>query len=293
MGPLEEVTMEYLRGVSGGKLSWQQVMLGLLIFPLIGAVPLLFTQQRPSERMICVYVIAGTAATAALLIWSELHRRRKPDLQPDVLASVVPAGEIVETGDVHFALKARPYRSAIQLELLVQNLYDAPRTFDLKAEVVAPADAKTAGLVPIAVGVAGAGVSAARILIPLGPLRQRCDLAIAILADTRGGGGRKVRFRRRQLMWKPPAMWVKVATVGHGGAIGGIIQGLKGTPVYTAATTLTVTVGPIAGATAAAPDLQPQIDTHPLWATGDSADERTLQARVREFFHSTVPPARA
>jgi hypothetical protein len=281
--------MEYLRGGEGGKLSWQQIALGLLIFPLLGGVLGLFAAGRTSERMIGVYVLLGTAVAAALLIRSDRRAARRPDAQPDVLEGLVPADEIVETGDVHFALKAKPHGSVVVLELLVQNLFDAPRTFELQAELVSDADAAAPPLPPIELGVPGAGLSAVRVTIPLAATGQRREVAIAVVADTRGEGGRRVRFARRLTMWKPPPGWVKVATAAHGGAVGGLIHGfLKGSAAHSPATTLTVTVGPAAPAP---PDARVRVKSQPIWAPGDATDATGLRAQVREFFYPAKPRA--
>jgi hypothetical protein len=281
--------MEYLRG-AGGKLSWQQIMLGLLLFPLLGGGLILYFSVRHSDWMIGLWVVVGSVAMVVLLIGLDIRSRRKPDLQPDLLASLVPSREIVQTGDAHFALKARQQGRAILLELLVQNVFDAPRAFDLSTQVVRGSDI-LAQAPPVRLELAGAGLSGARVSMPLGALDRPSDVAIVVSADTRGSGGRKVRFRRRSLMWKPPAAWMNVATAAQGGAIGGAISGFsKGSVRSSPHTTLTLTVQP--DGTAPPADAQARVDTRPMWAPGEAADVPKLQAAARQFFDSPGPHAR-
>jgi hypothetical protein len=193
-------------------LTWQQVLCVLLIFAAIGFAALGFGANiEPSTRQVGYIGLAtGAALFVVLLLW-HLRSTRRPDIEPDVLATIVPPSGIIDFGKAHVASRIHQFGSMLWIEVCVQNLYSGAGKMNLVFE--------PQGLLrrfALDCEIPGASVIRAGAVLPLPSVTRPQQLKID-LAGTFVATGRRIRFGRRAYISKKadPVLSAMLLLVGH------------------------------------------------------------------------------
>jgi hypothetical protein len=176
-------------------LTWQQVLIVLLGFVFAVASVMLFAPSVGDDVRHGAAAVAPTSAILIVLLYRwHVKANTRPDLEPDVLATLVDASDILQVGATHFAIVGNPDG---RLSVFVQNLYDSRTAFGLRLLPTKGRDLLVAVVPALDVSVPPSTVVEFTLALPLKTVSTPSWLKLAIEATARTDGGRKVRFARR------------------------------------------------------------------------------------------------
>jgi hypothetical protein len=220
---------------SGGKpLTWQQVLAILVFIACFAFVVMAFGQGADLDpvRGIGRYGIAVCAPVfVALLVW-HWRATHRPDLEPDVLAQLVPPLSQMQVGRAHLFVSGQQDGRGVHLLVLVQNLCDGDGELRLNLR---PKTSRGGGrlIVPeLRCQVPGTALLAARILVGVGPM-DRPRTVQAYVDASFSSSGRQVRFGRRSAVTQrvSPALTAGLLLTGAVVAGGGTLLTLQLQPL--------------------------------------------------------------
>jgi hypothetical protein len=179
-------------------LTWQQVIVGLLLLPMMIACILAFSPDVSRKLQNVGQCALGimVPVSIALIVW-HICANNLPDVHPDVLAIVRPTNDILQASNAaHFWLSGTQSEGVLTLTSLIQNLFDAETSVDICLTV--DAGGRYVGTIPaLATVLAPAQVALASISLPLRPIERPSEVRLLIKASARAEAGSRVRYARR------------------------------------------------------------------------------------------------
>lgn len=176
-------------------LSWQQVLVVLLFLVAGGGALITFAVGVSDSGRISAASVAVIAILAIGLLWFwHVKANKRPDLEPDVLATIVDPRDIYQVGTAHFAVVGNPDG---RVSVFVQNLYDTRTAFRLQLLPTKGRDLLSADIPSLDVSVPPSSVVEYAMALPLKAVTAHSSVRMAIEATARADGGRRVRFAQR------------------------------------------------------------------------------------------------
>jgi len=238
---------------------------------LIGFI--LTTERSKDHRAVGWGLIGGSLALIPLFTWFQIRRARRRDLQPDIMGLLFDTRQQVQIGDVQLWPEAKQLGPILRVRLVLQNITDGARAFDLDLPVRAGAEALADPAIPTHVEIGPAGVSVVRIDIPLQSDGKSRTVRLGFLAKVSGRGGKQVRFCDRPLMLQKPSLLALAGGGLGGGFIGGFLAPHAGEAFLEIRTN---------GLETRQSSLtRSEVEVTSIWIAGDPVDEAKLGEAAR------------
>jgi hypothetical protein len=170
----------------------------LILGVLAAGVVLLILHLGQNPRFPAKWALAILAgAVAGGMIGSE-RRRRRHDLQPDILAALFPPEQLLQLDQVHLAFFSAQLAGRLRVVLIAQNIRDVAGLLKVQLAPAARCHPLAARIPSLAFELPPAAVVMARLDRPLRGLAAPRPLRLAIKGSAGFRGGRAVRFARRR-----------------------------------------------------------------------------------------------
>lgn len=187
-----------------------------LIFLIVGTLVLLATAlgPMPSDGRWLMMSVGILMWLVAVLAWCRPSTQPKPDLLPDMLATIVPKAHILQGGRAHFFITGFELDAAARILVLAQNQFDEAGTIEFRAAPVHRMGID-ATIPVLNVRIEGGALIAATLDLPVSRTSADCAVNLDIYAfgtadgkQVRFGGGAHLREATS------PAMQVTSLVVG-------------------------------------------------------------------------------
>jgi len=224
-------------------LTWQQALAVVLAFAALIFAGLAYggNIEPPVRRVGRIGLWSITAAIILLLGWHN-RRSKRPDLMPDVLASVYGPDGLLQLGDVHVAVRSVQSGPWLVLRLVLQNLRDGLGFLELRLQARGTGallagggggELLAGGVPTLSCDLPGGAVVEASVVLPLRPPAAPANVTLFVSGKFHGAG-RRVRFGRRHAVTErvKPAMTLAMLAVGHLHAGGGTYVQLPVRPTH-------------------------------------------------------------
>lgn len=205
-------------------LTWQQIVAIIAGVPSIILGILAFAPGEdvdPSRNAIRVLFAVSVLICVGATIW-HVRRAYRADLQPDILAQMVPASSILELGRCHLYLIFRTAGNVVEIKGYCQNLNDGPGKLDLAFVDRSSARSDRLGIPSLVCDLPPAAVVQVEGRFACGGPAGR--VYRVSLEGRFQSSGRQVRFARRRVMSKRVSPFMTAAAL-----LGGTIYDGGGT----------------------------------------------------------------
>lgn len=184
-------------------LTWQQGCAFLCsIVALVGAFLAFGADIEDALRNIGIWILLISVPSFIGLLTMHFIAHHRRDLEPDVLAQLVPPATIMQLGDSHFWLDAAQASDRLVLRLLIQNIRDGEGEMRLTLKAKSGRDILGIADANMRVTLTGASLNALLIPIPLSPRTSHRVIEFQVSGSCKSTGT-KVRFARRTAVTKP------------------------------------------------------------------------------------------